>query len=218
VIDLRALLPILLLAGCEAPPRADPFRATGETIAFGGGDGGPAAACATCHGLRGEGDGRLTPRLAGLDAGYLHRQLDDYVNGRREHREMRAIARKLSGEDRAKVSAFYAALDTPVAPAATSSALGQQLYERGDPARGIVACASCNGSQGGPGNPSLAGQPAAYVQKQLTDWRTARRNNDALGQMRAISRQLTAAEAAAVSAHVAALPAQRRPQARAAYP
>lgn len=207
-----------MMAGCHAPPRADPFRATGETIAFSGGDAGPAAACATCHGLRGEGDGRLTPRLAGLDAGYLQRQLDDYVSGRREHEAMRAIARKLTGGDRAKVSAYYAALDTGVVPAQAASALGRRLYERGDPARGLASCASCHDAGGGPGNPALAGQPAAYVERQLIDWRTGRRRNDALGQMREISRALTAQETAAVAAHVAALPAPRPTPVRATSP
>lgn len=223
MIDLRLLLPALLpvsllFGGCHAPPHADPFRATGETIAFSGGDAGPAAACSTCHGLRGEGDGRLTPRLAGLDAGYLHRQLDDYVNGRREHKEMRAIARKLTGEDRAKVSAYYAALETPVVPARVASDLGRRLYERGDPTRGLASCASCHDPRGGPGNPSLAGQSAAYVERQLIDWRTAKRHNDALGQMREISRALTARETAAVAAHVAALPASRPDPVRATSP
>src|SRR3546814_5826357 len=75
--------------GCDAPSYRDPFRATGETIAMSGGNGGAAAACFTCHGLEGEGDGEVSPRLAGLDPGYLHRQLDDYANGRREHEAMR---------------------------------------------------------------------------------------------------------------------------------
>jgi cytochrome c553 len=212
------LLPLTLLAACDAAPRTDAFRATGEVIAFSGGDGGAAAACATCHGLRGEGDGRLTPRLAGLDAGYLHRQLDDYVSGRREHKEMRAIARKLRGEDRAKVAAYYAALPPAGADAQSASAQGRRLYEAGDPARGIAACTACHGPDGGPGNPALAGQPAAYTEKQLADWRIGKRNNDALGEMRAISRRLSPQEAAALAAHVAALPASHPPRARAAYP
>jgi cytochrome c553 len=108
------LLPFLALAalgGCGGAGSGNPaFRASGEVIAFSGGDGGATHACATCHGLQGEGDGRLTPRLAGLDAGYLRRQLDDYANGRREHALMRDIVRRLDHGDRAKVSAYYASL------------------------------------------------------------------------------------------------------------
>ena len=99
--------------GCGAPPHQSPFRATGEVIAFGGGDGGAKAACATCHGLAGEGDGRETPRLAGLDPGYLHRQLDDYANGRRDHLVMRTFALRVGDRERAKVSAFFGGLAPP---------------------------------------------------------------------------------------------------------
>ena len=97
-------------------------------------------------------DGGLTPRLAGLDAGYLRRQLDDYANGRREHAMMRAVVRRLDDGDRAKVSAYYASLP------ATAAALPQTspLYR--------ARCAECHGASGegvGPANPPLAGQPRA---------------------------------------------------------
>lgn len=178
-----------------------------------GGDAGAAAACFTCHGLKGEGDGKETPRLAGLDAGYLHRQLDDYANGRREHPAMRTVALRLPDEDRSKVAAYYAALSVPDVLATAGNAEGEGLYRQGDPVRGLAPCATCHGA-GGAGdaaNPPLAGQPAAYLEKQLTAWRTAKRNNDPLGEMREISRRLSAAEARAVSAYASGLRAGRPP-------
>ena len=194
--------------GCDAAPYRDPFRATGETIAMSGGDGGAAAACFTCHGLKGGGDGKGSPRLAGLDAGYLHRQIDDYANGRREHLMMRTIALRLSDADRAKVSAYYAALPAPTAPATPTNGQGGPLYRLGDSARGLAPCASCHGQQGegDAANPALAVQPAAYLEKQLIAWRAGKRNNDPLGQMRDISRRLSNAEARAVSAYASGLP------------
>ncbi|MFA4913916.1 MAG: c-type cytochrome [Comamonadaceae bacterium] len=51
---------------------------------------------------------------------------------------------------------------------------GGQLYEQGDAARGIIACASCHGAAGNsamPANPSLAGQPHEYLAKQLRDFK-----------------------------------------------
>lgn len=197
-----------LVSACDAPPRPDPFRQSGEVIAYGGGDGGAEAACFTCHGLKGEGDGRLTPRLAGLDAGYLQRQLDDYGNGRRDNPPMRQVVRRLSAEDRSKVSAFYAGLDTPVSTAAVIASPGAVLYVKGDPARGLAPCAQCHGASGeggGAGNPPLAGQPAAYLEAQLTAWRSGKRYNDPLGEMRLISRRLSPAEAHAVAGYAAAL-------------
>src|SRR3546814_5173118 len=97
-----------------------------------GGNGGAAAACSTCHGLEGEGDGEVSPRLAGLDPGYLHRQLDDYANGRREHEAMRTIALRLPEEDRRKVSAFYASLPAPAGPEAPPNLDGKRLYRRSE--------------------------------------------------------------------------------------
>ncbi len=205
--------------GCDAPAYRDPFRATGQTIAMSGGDGGARAACFTCHGLKGEGDGKDSPRLASLDPGYLHRQIDDYANGRREHPAMRAIALRLSDRDRAKVSAFFAALPVPAAPATVSTAKGEALYRRGDPARGLAPCASCHGTggEGDAANPPLAGQPAAYLETQLLAWRTGKRNNDPLGEMRDISRRLSSAEARAVSAYASGLGANPPPD-RGAFP
>jgi cytochrome c553 len=53
------------------------------------------------------------------------------------------------------------------------AARGSQLFEQGDTARGIVACASCHGPGGNsaiPTNPNLAGMPREYLAKQLTDF------------------------------------------------
>ena len=182
---LAAIL-AMIPQGCADAGGGNPaFTASGEVIALGGGDGGPTHACASCHGLKGEGDGRLVPRLAGLDAGYLHRQLDDYANGRREHAEMRAIVRRLGMTDRARVSAYYAALP------ATATALPRvsPLY--------VSRCAECHGRAGeglGAGNPPLAGQPAAYVEAQLLAWRAGKRRGDGMGEMLAVSRALAPAE------------------------
>lgn len=213
---MRAL-PFFLLAplmGCGAPLHQSPFRATGETIAFSGGDGGAKAACATCHGLAGEGDGRESPRLAGLDAGYLHRQLDDYADGRRDHLVMRTIARRLSDRDRAKVAAYYAGLAPPPMASGGGNPAGDRLYRFGDPGRGLAACATCHGMRGegvGAGNPPLAGQPAIYLSAQLKAWREGKRRNDPLGEMREISRRLSPSEVAAVSAYAAGLSPHRPP-------
>jgi cytochrome c553 len=204
---LLTLLVPVALGGCQVAPGGNPaFLASGEVIAFGGGNGGATNACMSCHGLSGEGDGRLAPRLAGLDAGYLHRQLDDYATGRREHAEMRAVARRLRGEDRAKVSAYYAELPSPEGTVPWMSALYQ------------AKCAECHGPQGeglGPGNPPLAGQPPAYVEAQLNAWREGRRR-DPLGVMLEISRTLTPQEVRQVANPAAAPRSPARPiQARA---
>ena len=197
------ILTFALLSACGgAGGGNEAFRASGEVIAFSGGDGGAEHACIACHGLKGEGDGRLAPRLAGLDAGYLHRQLDDYANGRRQHSEMRAIVRRLSGEDREKVSAYYAALPPTAAALPQTSA----LYDE--------QCAQCHGAKGegiGPANPPLAGQSAAYIKAQLEAWRSGKRRGDPLGEMLAISRALSPAEVQLLASHADAPYSPPRP-------
>src|SRR5690606_13353761 len=112
---------------------ADRFGASGQLVALSGADAGAANACTTCHGLRGEGDGGFAPRLAGLAAGYLERQLIAYADGRRAHEQMSYIAGKLTPHERRAVAAYYAALGERAArePVATTPS-ARRLYHAGD--------------------------------------------------------------------------------------
>ena len=59
-------------------------------------------------------------------------------------------------------------------PAKPDAAKGATLYEQGDAARGVVACASCHGAAGNstiPANPNLAAQSHEYLYKQLNEFR-----------------------------------------------
>ena len=71
---------VMSAAGCtdRMAPSNDRFGRSGELIAMSGGEGGARYACVTCHGARGEGNGFDAPRLAGLPAGYLQKQMEDY--------------------------------------------------------------------------------------------------------------------------------------------
>lgn len=211
-------LAAIVLSGCTSPANpTDPFEATGETIAFSGGAAGPAGACSTCHGTRGQGDGNLAPRLAGLDQGYALRQLEHFASGARRNPQMYRIARRLDARAREKVTAYYAALPRGAgagAATANGASAGRvqdcraaTLYHVGDPARGVASCASCHGAdgQGNAGNPPLAGQPAPYLARQLDDWATGKRYGDADGAMTTISRALSAADRQAVAAYAAGL-------------
>lgn len=199
----------LALAGCTAERVRDPFTATGELIALSGGDAGARRACVVCHGLGGEGDGELAPRLAGLPAGYLVKQLQDYADGRRAHPQMEAIAKALNGQERQAVAEYYGSLPwSPAEGAAVAEAQGRLIYHSGLAQAGAPACADCHGAEGqgtGLGNPPLAGQPPGYLAAQMTHWRESRRRNDPQGVMLGISRRLSPAQAAAVSRYAAQL-------------
>ena len=201
-------LAVLVLSGCTSPANpTDPFQATGETIAFSGGAAGAAGACSTCHGTRGQGDGNLAPRLAGLDQGYALRQLEHFASGARRNPQMYWIARRLDSAAREKVTAYYAAMPWGSGIAKAEGCGASVLYHAGAPSRGIASCASCHGAdgRGNAGNPPLAGQSAAYLARQLDDWASGKRYGDADGTMTAISRALSPADRQAVAAYAAGL-------------
>ncbi len=201
----------LFIAACSGPPpHPDTFTRTGEMIALSGGGRGAAGSCMTCHGLNGEGDGHLVPRLAGLDRGYLERQLNFFAYGQRAHPQMAAIAKALSRPERGSVAAYYESLgeNSATIECGAATLATARLYQFGDARRGIASCASCHGANGrgvGLGNPPLAGQPSAYLAAQLDRWRSGRRYGDPLGTMTRISQRLKPDEVRALAVYAATL-------------
>lgn len=195
---MRALFPVLslfALAACHpiANDTEAALTASGELVALSGGTAGARNACFSCHGLTGLGDGDSVPRLAGMEVGYLQKQMEDYARDLRHDPVMSPIARRLTDGERRAVVAWYAAMPASADPAGIETP-APLLFAQGDPARGVVACAACHGDQGqgaGPGNPALAGQPAAYTLEQLMRWKRAGRRNDPRGVMTAAAAPLT---------------------------
>jgi cytochrome c553 len=67
-------------------------------------------ACAVCHGPLGLASAPDAPHLAGQNALYLSSQLKAYRSGARRHEVMAVMAKPLSDEDIANLSAWYAAI------------------------------------------------------------------------------------------------------------
>ena len=215
------LAPILAACTAAETTSLDRFGESGRLVALSGAGAGAANACFTCHGLQGKGNGSGAPRLAALDAGYLQRQLEAYAEGDRYHSQMAWIARKLNPRERADVALFYAGM--PFVPAQQRvDQASSDLYHRGDPRRGLPACAGCHGAEGagmGPANPPFAGQPASYLAEQLEQWRKGRRRTDPGGVMLRISQLLSPDEVRSVSAYAARLPGRLpNPGSPAAFP
>jgi cytochrome c553 len=142
-----------------------------------------AAECAGCHGPDAWGgrDGQY-PRLAGLPAGYVKRQLESFRDRRRQNKPMLPIfkAGRLRGDDITAVATHLAALPPPEPervgiPAAPDydRALGQRLY--------LEACARCHGLDGNgepnTDHPPVTRQYPAYLVKQLRDFRKGERRH-----------------------------------------
>lgn len=189
----------------------DRWSRSGELIAMGGGEAGARYACASCHGLRGEGNGFDAPRLAGLPAGYLQKQMEDYAAGLRPHQPMRDVARFLDSHERVQVANHYAAmapLATPPVTQDTVAAATPALYAR--------ACQQCHGVEGvGTAHgPPLNAQPAFYLAQQLQDWQVSKRRNDGNHEMLKVAQALGAGEVRQLSLYLAAIPSRPATQAR----
>ena len=194
-------------AGASTPDAA-------HIAAVGNGRGAPA--CSSCHGADGGGQAAAGfPRLAGLDAAYLQRQLDAFADGSRSNPTMAPIAKALDAAERRALAAYYAGLTPPAATPAPvpkdEFALGEHLATRGLWDKQVPACVQCHGPRGvgvGANFPPLAGQSAVYIANQLHDWQQGKRKNDPLGLMQHVASALNDADIKAVSAWFAAQPAR----------
>lgn len=194
----------------EKAPEQD-MIATGRLVASGGArKGGAEMACFTCHGADGAGDpAGAVPRLAGLPAWYMYKQLNDYASGSRDSASMTGIARRLTESEREAVASYYALLEAPYPPRQPAGDLrmlqwGQQLAAVGAAGRAVPACISCHGADGSgmpPSVPYLAGQHAEYIALQLHLFRNGERDNDPQDVMHAIAKKLSDEDIEAVAAY-----------------
>jgi len=99
------------------------------------------------------------------------------------------------------IASAYA--NEPAKAVKADPAKGEALFTNGDPARGIVACASCHGAGGNSTitvNPKLSAQHDAYIVKQLQDFTGADRNNAV---MTTFAKAMTAEDMKNVAAYLA---------------
>ena len=152
--------------------------------------------CTTCHGTDGRGnEGVQAPRLAGMEADYLRRQLENFRAGIRgthpqdiEGIAMQPMAAKLTDESIDDIVEWVGSWDyVPAEPTITGDvAAGERLY---------TTCATCHGedAQGLPSfnAPQLAGQNDWYLVTQLKNFKAGYRGahpEDNFGaQMRAMT-------------------------------
>ena len=88
----------------------------------------------------------------------------------------------VSAADPAPAAPMAEAAAKPVVPGKPKAdpAVGEALYSNGDASRGVTACLTCHGPKGQsatPAWPKLAGQHAAYITKQLKNYKDGTRAN-----------------------------------------
>lgn len=153
--------------------------------------------CQGCHGVFAQGNAEIgAPRIAGLDARYIGRQLADFRDGRRGASagdtygaQMVQIAALLDDTAIGRLSAYVSAMAEVPAPATlqADARAGQATF---------ATCAACHGAQGEGGvsleAPRLAGMSDWYLVRQFTAFGSGRRGNAPNDERGAAMRGITA--------------------------
>lgn len=165
---IASLIALLCLSLSSVLALADPDLEKGKQ-AYG--------VCVACHGADGAGNAALNaPRIAGQEAWYLRRQLENFKSGIRGTHEKDIYGQQM--RPMAMTLADDAAIDNVVAYVATLDAPAPEDSAEGDAEAGksaYAACAACHGADGG-GNealnaPGLAGQHGWYIARQLANFK-----------------------------------------------
>lgn len=166
--------------------------------------------CAGCHSVDGNSAAPANPKLAGLNAEYINKQLQNFKSGERKNAVMSGMVAGLSPQDMLNLAAYFSA-QQPKPATSKDQALalqGKKIFHGGVLGAGVPACASCHGAkgQGIPVQfPRLAGQHTDYIYSQLNLFRTGARANDAAKMMQTIAAKMTDADMKAVSAYIQGL-------------
>jgi cytochrome c553 len=147
-----------------------------------------AEACVACHGPGGISADPAFPILAGQTARYTYLQLKDFKEGRRTEPLMEPFIAALSREDMFDLAAFFAAQK----PQPNAFKADPARVARGKAKADEVLCTMCHlgGFLGQNEIPRVAGQHYEYVVKQMRDFKTGKRTNDA-GNMASVAKTLS---------------------------
>lgn len=161
-----------------------------------------AQTCVICHGPLGNSTNPDYPVLAGQTQRYLYLQLKDFKEGRRSDPRMSPQAANLTREDMQDLADYFS--QQRPAPIRTDSS--EAAIDAGRRKSAEVLCTMCHlgGFSGQNEIPRVAGQYPQYIAKQLQDFRSHTRTNDA-GNMASVTRGLTDDDIRNLSAYIASL-------------
>jgi cytochrome c553 len=168
------------------------------------------ALCGSCHGVDGNSPLAMNPKLAGQNARYMVKQLQDFKSGARAGAIMASMVLSLSDQDMEDIAAWYSSQQPTIQGADPELIeLAERLYRAGNSEIAVAACSACH-SPTGKGNapagfPSLSGQHAEYTLQQLRDFRSGVRQNDGSEMMRTVVERLTDKELEALASYVSGL-------------
>ena len=159
--------------------------------------------CGLCHGLDGNSHMAKFPKLAGQKAAYIETQFNAFRQQKRSNDggQMQAITQEVDPSDIQAIAEYFSHQPAPQ-PSAEGAVdndlyrLGETLYTQGRD--GLPACNSCHNATR-TDTPWLDAQHQDYLKKQLNDFRSNNRHNDAGEIMREVANTLTQEEQDAVA-------------------
>jgi cytochrome c553 len=168
--------------------------------------------CAACHGVDGNSVASVNPSLAGQHPAYLYSQLKAMKSGGRSNPVMSGILSTLNDADLRNAAAYFGTQHAQAREAAdkTQLAAGQKLFRVGNAITHVPACMACHGPNGAgiPDQfPRLGSQQAAYIAKQLGDFKSGTRKSvdGKASPMNDIAARLSDSEMKAVSEYISGL-------------
>lgn len=165
--------------------------------------------CAGCHSPDGNSVIPENPNLAGLDAEYIVRQLQDFKNGIRKSPVMSGIISMVDEKEFEALAEFFH--KQKAKPGGTVdpklAAQGKEIYDEGIVGSAVPACSGCHNDDGSGTEkyPRIAGQHSAYVVQQLLSFKSGERANDVKAVMRAVAKRMNEKEMRAVAEYVVTL-------------
>lgn len=194
-LTAAALGGLLVLGASTVHAQADEARA--RKIAGG--------SCFLCHGAQGESTSEVFPRLAGQHAEYIAKQLAAFRSGQRKSSAMAEMVARLTPDEMLALGRYYEKMSPPreAAREPALAAMGQVLYQQGNPLSGVPACVSCHGAngEGAAHLPRLANQFSGYLRSQLQSFNQRQRTNDN-AVMHTVAEKMTEREMAAVAEYL----------------
>jgi cytochrome c553 len=186
----------LLLLLLAAPAAAGPLDHAGYPKAF---------SCSACHGFAGNSPSNTMPVLAGMNAAYVKKALQDYASGKRPSPEMEPYAKMaitLGVDDVASYFASQTKIPTAIAVDPAAVARGRTASQ---------PCIVCHGP-GGKGDPSkgipdLTAQPPGYLRSQMQSFKAERRSpgDETLKAMKALMKTIPDEQFADLAAYYSSL-------------
>jgi cytochrome c553 len=164
--------------------------------------------CGMCHSADGISRMSKFPILAGQKATYLKSQMLDFRQGRRlnDGGQMSSIVTEVDPATIDGIVGYFAGLSGPIMNLVVQPGVDQVAYEAGrllfeEGRAGAVACNVCH-NDGHPAAPRLRAQHAAYLRKQLNDFKYERRVSEGATVMTSIAKLLTENEIDSISVYL----------------